>query len=266
MKRKTKFWKYDGAGNDFILMDGIEDPQLLHISEQEIARLCHRRFGIGADGLMVLSPSEEAEIDFRMKYYNSDGRPAEMCGNGGRCIAVFAYNRGHCGTATRFVADDGEHTAEIATTSMEDVWMVKLGMRDVDGGTIQRCLDGWVLNTGVPHYVQRVSDLEHFDVVGEGRKIRHREELGEEGANVNFIEDGEDGRLTVRTYERGVEDETWACGTGVTACAIVTGNRRLKAKGGDFAVDFDTDGKRYYNIKLIGPAAYNFSGEIDIDL
>ena len=90
MKRKTKFWKYDGAGNDFILMDGIEDPQLLHISEQEIARLCHRRFGIGADGLMVLSPSEEAGIDFRMKYYNSDGRPAEMCGNGGRCIAVFA--------------------------------------------------------------------------------------------------------------------------------------------------------------------------------
>lgn len=230
------------------------------LSEEEIAHICHRRFGVGADGLMTLERGSEG-FDFRMIYYNSDGREGSMCGNGGRCISAFAHLLG-LGTRLHFVAFDGPHDAEIVVWDAErNLGIVKLGMRSVAADGVRRCLDGWFLDTGSPHYVQRVDDLAHYDVVGEGRRIRNNAEKFPEGTNVDFVEELPDGRLMVRTYERGVEDETWACGTGVTACAIVTGNHKLVTRGGDFEVTFDAAGKRYENVNLIGPVSLNFTGE-----
>ena len=261
------FSKFDGAGNDFVLIDARNTN--IELTEKQVAHLCHRRFGIGADGLMTLHTAAEG-YDFEMRYYNSDGRLASMCGNGGRCIAVFAYmlGLGRKDAATgrqhmRFVGPDGPHEAEIMVwNDQADMGLVRLQMRDVVCGEVRRCLDGWFVDTGSPHYVQRVEDLENYDVVGEGRRIRYNADLFPEGTNVDFIEDLPDGTLMVRTYERGVEDETWACGTGVTACAIVSGNRRLKTRGGDFRVDFDVDDERYRNVWLTGPVAFNFKGEV----
>jgi diaminopimelate epimerase len=262
------FCKYDGAGNDFVLVDIREnDPQL---SQDQIARICHRRFGVGADGLMTLGNADGA--DFVMKYYNSDGRLGSMCGNGGRCIAAFAANLGLGSIDSQsgrrvlnFIGFDGPHSAEmILWNESANFGIVRLGMRSVPVNSVSRCLDGWFLDTGSPHYVQRVDDLEHFDVVGVGRCLRNRSDLFPQGTNVDFIEDLPDGRLFVRTYERGVEDETWACGTGVTACAIVSGNKNLLTRGGDFKVDFEPTGTAYDNVTLTGPVSFNFRGTIDI--
>lgn len=253
-----EFYKFDGAGNDFVVVDNRKGEYCL--CEEEIARICHRRFGVGADGLMTLEASGDG-FDFEMVYYNSDGRIGSMCGNGGRCIAAFAHILG-LGDKLRFKGYDGPHEAEILTWDKEQrLGIVRLGMRSVAVDAVSRVLDGWFLDTGSPHYVQRVEDLEHYDVVGEGRRLRNMVDVFPEGTNVDFIEDLPDGRLAVRTYERGVEDETWACGTGVTACAIVTGNHRLVTRGGDFRVDFDATGKEYYNVCLTGPVSLNFIGQ-----
>ena len=251
------FYKFDGAGNDFVVVDNRKGE--CRLGEEEIARICHRRFGVGADGLMLLNAAP-AGYDFEMVYCNSDGRVGSMCGNGGRCIAAFAHMLG-LGSKLRFLGYDGPHDAEIIAWDKERrQGVVKLGMRSVEKASVQRVLDGWFLDTGSPHYVQRVDDLEHYDVVGEGRRIRNIAEVFPKGTNVDFIEDLSDGRLAVRTYERGVEDETWACGTGVTACAIVSGNHSLVARGGDFHVDFDNDDMEYGNVYLIGPVSLNFEG------
>ena len=263
------FYKYDGAGNDFVILDiRNANPDL---SPSTVAHLCHRRFGIGADGLMTLDVAPQP-WHFKMDYYNSDGLLGSMCGNGGRCIAAFAASLGlgvvDPKTGQRsldFLAFDGPHHAEIVLwDDVASFGIVRLGMKDVAGDSIRRCLDGWFLDTGSPHYVQRVQDLEHFDVFTQGRRIRNIQEQFPEGTNVDFIEDLPDGRLMVRTYERGVEDETWACGTGVTAASIVSGNRNLLTKGGDFKVDFTTNGSSYSNIRLTGPVSFNFKGEIEI--
>lgn len=254
------FYKFDGAGNDFILLDARE--RRIALAPEQIERLCHRRFGIGADGLMLLLGGEGG-FDFRMRYYNSDGYPADMCGNGGRCIAMFAHLLGAAGSTMRFVADDGPHTAEILDWDGRR-GTVRLGMRDVPAGSVLELLDGWMLNTGVPHYVQRVDDLEHCDVVGEGRRLRHHPALGPEGANVNFVQLMPDGILHVRTYERGVEDETWACGTGVTACALATGCRQIEARGGSFQVDCTRTPDAFTQVFLTGPVALNFKGEAEV--
>ncbi len=252
------FHKFDGAGNDFVVIDNRAGD--IHLATDQIARLCHRRFGIGADGLMTLDSADAEGVDFAMHYYNSDGRLGSMCGNGGRCIAAFAHVLG-LGRELRFEAFDGLHDATIQLWDTDRrLGIVNLGMRPVDAGSVRRCLDGWFLDTGSPHYVQRVDDLEHFDVVGEGRRLRYMAEVFPEGTNVDFIEDLPDGRLMVRTYERGVEDETWACGTGVTAAAIVSGNRSLVTRGGDFRVNFDPTGSAYNNIRLIGPVSLNYTG------
>lgn len=252
------FFKFDGAGNDFVVVDNRKGE--CRLGEEEIARICHRRFGVGADGLMLLNAAP-AGYDFEMVYCNSDGRVGSMCGNGGRCIAAFAHMLG-LGSNLRFLGYDGPHDAEIiAWDKARRQGVVKLGMRSVEKASVQRVLDGWFLDTGSPHYVQRVDDLEHYDVVGEGRRIRNIAEVFPKGTNVDFIEDLSDGRLAVRTYERGVEDETWACGTGVTACAIVTGNHGIVTRGGDFKVTFDATGEEYKNVYLIGPVALNFVGE-----
>lgn len=264
---KLHFYKYDGAGNDFVLLDIRDnDPQL---TTGQIAHLCHRRFGIGADGLMTLQKAD-APYDFEMKYYNSDGRIGSMCGNGGRCIAAFASRLGlgskDADTGHRrldFIGFDGPHSAEILMwDESASVGLVKLGMRSVECNGVTRCLDGWFLDTGSPHYVQRVDGLETYDVVGEGRRLRNLAEVFPEGTNVDFIEDKPDGRLFVRTYERGVEDETYACGTGVTACAIVSGNKRLVTLGGDFRVDFESTGTAYEKVFLTGPVSFNFEGDV----
>lgn len=258
MQNRLKFWKFDGAGNDFVIIDNRErDPQL---TTEQVARICHRRFGVGADGLMSIDRGPEG-YDFEMKYYNSDGRLGSMCGNGGRCIVACAYMLEIIDGSTRFLGYDGSHEAKmIAWDREERRGVVELGMRDVKSTEVRRCLEGWFLDTGSPHYVQWVSDLDHFDVVGEGRRLRHHEEFPQ-GTNVDFIEKAPDGTLKVRTYERGVEDETWACGTGVTACAIVSGIGRVTAVGGDFEVRYARRGDNYEEVRLIGPVSCNFEGE-----
>lgn len=250
-----EFYKFDGAGNDFVVVDNREGRYSL--TESEIARICHRRFGVGADGLMTLDAASDG-YDFEMHYYNSDGRMGSMCGNGGRCIAAFAHQLGF-NRQMHFKGYDGPHDATILTWDGHQ-GVVRLGMRSVATDDVKMLADGWFLDTGSPHYVQRVVDLKHYDVVGEGRRLRHRTDLFPEGANIDFIEELPDGRLAVRTYERGVEDETWACGTGVTACAIVGGNHCLVTRGGDFQVDFEDTGMVYGNVWLTGPVSLNFTG------
>ena len=245
-------------------------------TDEQVAAICHRRFGVGADGLMTLETTAHEDYLFEMRYYNSDGHLGSMCGNGGRCITAFAYmlfnEKGKMKDEKpvptgfsyfishfSFLAYDGPHDADVLAWDGH-VGLVRLGMRSVAVDEVRRVEEGWFLDTGSPHYVLRVNDLEHYDVFGEGRRLRHRTDLFPEGANIDFIEDLPDGRLYVRTYERGVEDETWACGTGVTACAIVTGNRRLVTRGGDFRVDFSPTGTAYEQVKLTGPVSLNFTG------
>ena len=261
------FYKFDGAGNDFVLVDARR--RSVELSADEIAHLCHRRKGVGADGLMLLCDAADG-YDFAMRYYNSDGHAADMCGNGGRCISLFAHllgmgSRVEDGVRLRFVAADGSHEATILRwDESRGQGLVRLGMRDVPKQGLRHVLQGSLLNTGVPHYVQQVEDLEHYDVVGEGRRLRHHGEMGAEGANIDFIEVQKDGSLCIRTYERGVEDETWACGTGVTASALVTGISRIHARGGDFEVTFNATPDSYVDICLTGPVSYNFKGVFSI--
>ena len=259
------FSKYNGAGNDFVLVDNRQDD--IRLTADQIAHICHRRFGVGADGLILLGAPADG-YDFVMQYFNSDGLPADMCGNGARCIVAFAHTLGFGhpvdGKPTfHFLAGDGPHQAEIIHFSpASQSGLVTIHMKDVDN--ITSCLDGWLLNTGVPHYVQFVNNLDTLDVAGEGRRIRHLPQLGPQGANVNFVQLQPDGRLDVRTYERGVEDETWACGTGVTASAIVTGCNNIRTRGGDFSVSFQRTANTATAIRLTGPVALNFTGQINL--
>ncbi len=262
------FSKYEGAGNDFIVIDNRSGgfcprPEL-------IARLCHRRFGIGADGLMTLSGGG-GESPCRMHYYNADGSEGEMCGNGARCFALFMEHLGIGGARKEFVATDGPHTADVAVSGA-DTGEVEVRMKDVDD-----VADGegwWFLNTGVPHYVE-FTDIEKVDILGRGHDICHDLARFPEGTNVNFAEAEREGVLRMRTYERGVDDETLACGTGATAVAIAAhhalGHRcngyTLKLPGGGLHVRFDYDeqGGRYENIFLKGPARRVACGRFDTE-
>lgn len=264
MRKSIDFYKFDGAGNDFVIVDARQNG--LELSSEEIARICHRRFGVGADGLMALHEGGTG-CDFEMRYYNSDGCSAAMCGNGARCIAVFAYllGIGSGSKELRFAAQDGMHHAEIVGWDADcRRGTVCVGMKAVSKSEMRPLLDGVRLDTGVPHYVQWVRGLDGFDVVGEGRRLRRHPLFDPAGANINFVERQGDGSLHVRTYERGVEDETWSCGTGVTACALVSGTRRIRTAGGEFCVDYvETDGG-YSDIRLTGPVSLNFIGTISI--
>lgn len=260
---KIPFYKYQGAGNDFILVDNRE-LSVDHHNPALIARLCNRRFGIGADGIMFLQ--EREGYDFEMVYYNADGQPSSMCGNGGRCIVAFARFLGVIDLETDFLAVDGPHHARISASGD---W-VSLHMIDVK--TLNRDADAYVLNTGSPHYVQLTSGLEAKDVYHDGYAIRNNETYKAEGINVNFVEPLADGYF-VRTFERGVEDETYACGTGVTAVALAmakhheqTGhiNTPVKVLGGRLNIRFDYDGDLFSNIYLEGPAVQVFAGEVEI--
>lgn len=264
---RLNFWKYEGAGNDFVLLD-LRNTNFEPSAEQ-VAQICDRRRGVGADGLMILGRSQEC--DFSMRYFNSDGPEATMCGNGGRCIAWFADRLGIGGHKKRFEAIDGIHTAEILSRE-GSVARVRLGMVDVEG--VEVCPDGDVLlDTGSPHLVRRVDSLE-MDVVGVGRALRYDAKTAPtRGANINFVEVLGEGRLALRTYERGVEDETLACGTGATATAIAIAHTLqptarhfcLSALGGELEVEFTTeDHSRYENIFLTGPARMVFEGVVEI--
>ena len=260
---KTPFYKYQGAGNDFIMIDnrrmGID-----HHQPELIARLCDRRFGVGGDGIMFLQ--DRNGYDFEMVYYNADGQPSSMCGNGGRCIVAFARFLGIINDGTNFLAVDGPHHAKIS----EDGDWVSLQMIDVDH--IDEDGDAYVLDTGSPHYVKMVAGLAGKDVYHDGYAIRNSHSYKTKGINVNFVEPTVDG-FFVRTYERGVEDETYACGTGATAVALAMARHQqqtghittpVKVLGGDLKIHFDYNGKVFNNIYLEGPARQVFSGEIEI--
>jgi diaminopimelate epimerase len=256
---KLTFYKYHGTGNDFVIIDNRDG--LITLSEKQIAFICDRRFGIGGDGLMMLQ--SRAGYDFEMFYSNSDGRPSSMCGNGGRCLVRFAFDRGFQKNIYRFIAVDGEHEAEI-----KGEW-VNLKMNDVD--KIENYHSNCVLNTGSPHFIKSVTDVRSLNVFEEGRRIRYSEHFKVEGINVNFVEQFND-RIYVRTYERGVEDETFSCGTGVTAAALVFAHNSngfnhvdVETRGGKLAVEFDKIGEHsFQNVWLCGPATFVFQGEITI--
>lgn len=251
------FSKYQGTGNDFILIDNRVDP--VSLSREEVAFLCHRRMGIGADGLMLLETTPDA--DFHMVYYNSDGNESTMCGNGGRCITAFAHRLGLIREQTVFTAIDGRHEALIHSDGS-----VSLHMKDV---SLIETWDGYyTLDTGSPHFVQEVEDVRQRDVTGEGRAIRNWDIFQPKGINVNFVQVLEPERLFVRTYERGVEDETLSCGTGVTAGAIaLTGNNtgtfntHIQTLGGNLRVSFRKEtGTSATEVVLTGPATHVFDG------
>lgn len=254
-----EFYKYQGAGNDFVMIDNR--TKTFPKNTETIAKLCHRNFGIGADGLILLE--EDENTDFRMIYYNSDGNESTMCGNGGRCIVAFAHKLGIFKNETNFTAIDGLHNASIKNG------IVSLQMIDVKNITVKN--DSVFTNTGSPHHVQLVENLSDFDVFSEGRKIRN-EIYGTEGSNVNFVEQLNNNTFKVRTYERGVEDETLACGTGVTAVAIAMHKTEktsathinLSVEGGQLAVSFDVGNGVYKNVYLIGSAEFVFLGSIKV--
>ena len=260
------FAKYEGAGNDFLLIDlrtagFVPEPQ-------RIAALCDRHFGVGADGLMTLSADEAGGCV--MHYYNADGSEGEMCGNGARCFVLFARHLGlFDGTEFRFTATDGPHTATLGRID-GPAGEIELGMIPV--GEVRRSGDGWFLNTGVPHYVEFVEEVDAVDVVGRGRALRYDLERFPQGTNVNFAELAADGRIRMRTYERGVENETLACGTGATAVAIAAHFVRrpdrqafeLELPGGRLSVRFRaSEAGAYTDIFLKGPARRVFIGQLD---
>lgn len=271
MRNAVTFYKYQGAGNDFLIADNRDGS--LRLSPEQVARLCDRRYGVGADGLMLLETSDR--YDFRMVYYNSDGSGGMMCGNGGRCIVAFAADRGV--KNFEFEAADGYHKAEILSDD-GIIKTVRLKMTDVleikayeylEGMPIPS--EGYFLNTGTRHYVRLVEDVENCRLFAEGRLIRYAREFQPEGVNVNFVEPCGD-YLKVRTYEKGVEDETNACGTGIVASCLAAWSSRamepqhigpdrfrydVRAKRDALAVEFtQKDDMLAADVWLTGPAAY----------
>lgn len=257
---QIQFYKYQGTGNDFIILDN-RDQVYSELTTDQVSLLCDRRFGIGADGLMMLNLKEG--YDFEMVYYNADGRESSMCGNGGRCLVKFAHNVGIRKDMYYFLAVDGEHEAEIALDGI-----VSLKMKNVNGIRVSH--GDFILDTGSPHYVKIVRNVMEYDVLRKGREIRYSSAFAEEGINVNYVEQKNDDEIIVRTYERGVENETFSCGTGVTAAALVCYHNEngfndvtVRTKGGKLTVEFDRiNDDQYENIWLCGPAEKVFEGNV----
>ncbi|MCC5937424.1 MAG: diaminopimelate epimerase [Lunatimonas sp.] len=254
-----QFYKYQGTGNDFVMIDD-RDNRFESDNLALIQKLCHRRLGIGSDGLIILRNA--TGFDFEMIYFNADGSQS-MCGNGARCAVSFAHFLGMCDVSTQFLAVDGAHHAEIFGDEVRLEMIPVREFKDVEGDTF--------IHTGAPHHIRYVENLSHYPVVKEGAKIRYNKELYPEGTNVNFVMPNPDNSLQVRTYERGVEDETLSCGTGVTACALLYGKENglnevsIHTKGGLLRVSFEDDGNGgFHQIQLIGPATQVFSGTIAI--
>ncbi len=254
-----KFYKYQGTGNDFVMIDNRQQ-NFDKNNTKLVASLCDRRFGIGGDGLILLE--NHSNYDFKMVYYNADGNESTMCGNGGRCLVAFAKQLGVISNTAVFEAVDGIHHAIVEGD------IVRLQMQDVTD--INKANGHIFLDTGSPHHVQFEDDIESFNIKVDGSKIRYGAPYFEEGTNVNFVKKLSDKAFRVRTYERGVEDETLSCGTGVTAVAIAmhalneTSNNivDLKVEGGNLQVSFDVENGIYKNVWLIGPAKFVFEGTI----
>jgi len=263
-----RFSKYQGTGNDFIMIDNRSSVlRNLENTSSLIARLCNRKFGIGADGLILVNSSTAS--DFEMSYYNADGKIGTMCGNGGRSCVAFANSLGLIKESAVFTASDGLHEAFIVNKEKEQT-LVKLKMKDVEG--IIKNEDYFVLNTGSPHYVCFKKEVEKLNVFQEGRNIRYSKLFEKEGINVNFAEVKENG-IFVRTYERGVEDETLSCGTGATAVAITASIAhfckphfcQIIALGGKLEVSFKQQNENLFtDIWLQGPVSCVYKGEINI--
>ncbi|MEI6817687.1 MAG: diaminopimelate epimerase [Bacteroidota bacterium] len=262
---KIPFSKYQGTGNDFILIDNR--TSFLTFYKELVKMLCDRHFGIGADGLILLQ--NHPDNDFEMVYFNSDGNESTMCGNGGRCITAFAKRLGIIDKEATFSAIDGEHCS-IILDETNQMMNVKLKMNDVSD--IELNEQYIFMNTGSPHYVELVDDIDTMNVFEKGKAIRNNDRFKAQGTNVNFIQT-KDNELFVRTYERGVEDETLSCGTGVTAAAIASSIWKLNEAndhcltntlGGKMKVHFERNGTSYCNVWLEGAATFVFEGTIDL--
>ena len=258
---EINFSKYNGAGNDFILID--DRKNFIVDNKSLISYLCDRHFGVGADGLIILKESNN--YDFEILHYTSDGNLGSLCGNGSRCAVLFAYNKNIIGRKTVFKAFDGIHSAEIL-----DDELIKMEM-NVNSDIVSNSYGTW-LDTGSPHLVIEKDNIDKLDVNNEGRLIRYSEFYKKEGVNVNFNEKISDDQFKIRTYERGVENETLACGTGSTASAICmnflgrtkSGKITMKCKGGDLNVQFNSSNKGYEEISITGPAKLVFDGRIKV--
>lgn len=248
------FYKYQGTGNDFVMIDNREN--LIDRNDLPlVSKLCNRRFGIGADGLILIEKARY--MDFEMVYFNSDGSQS-MCGNGARCAVKFSADLGIISDTATFLAIDGEHSAYIKNELVH----LKMGKT----GSLESREEDVFIDTGSPHHIRWVKDLDNYDVYGEGKKIRYSDLYGNAGTNVNFVEAKE--VVKVRTYERGVEDETFSCGTGVTAVALALSEKgyhspvKMITKGGELQVSFRKENGSFSDIYLIGPAKQVFQGEV----
>jgi diaminopimelate epimerase len=256
-----QFYKYQGTGNDFVMIDD-RTSQFDKSNHELVALLCDRKFGVGADGLILIR--NHTDYDFEMIYFNADGHEGSMCGNGGRAIVRFAHDLGAIGDETRFIAVDGEHLASVTPET------ISLKMMDVS--TVEEEQNFFFMDTGSPHYVEFLDeDLTKTNVFEKGKAVRYSERFKAIGTNVNFVEKKGENSLYVRTYERGVEDETLSCGTGVTACALASSYLgmqspvAIKTLGGNLSISFNKNMKGFENIYLIGPAKKVFKGSIEID-
>ena len=273
MATTLHFWKMNGAGNDFVMLDNRDGA--LALSGDTIAKLCDRHRGVGADGLLLVEPASDG-ADFRMRYYNADGGEAEMCGNGARCFARYAnLLAGGALKTLSFETLAGLISAEFlgdqVRINMSQPHSLKLQQTlDVKGDSLQV----HSVNTGVPHAVVFVSDLENVDVRGWGAGLRYHEAFKPKGTNANFVKVVDANSIEIRTYERGVEDETLACGTGMVACALIhhelngaTSPVSVKVRGGDtLQIGFEKQGDAYSNVTLLGPADFVFAGELAVEI
>ena len=272
VSRAVRFWKLEGAGNDFLGLDGRAGG--FKLKRQQIADLCDRRRGVGADGVLVVEKPKVRGADFRMRYYNSDGGEAEMCGNGARCFALLARAvSGRKGNELRVQTQAGLLTLRMSgrevQVSMTEPTKLRLGKKVV---VLGRKLVVDFLNTGVPHAVLFVRSVRSVDVAKQGRAIRYHSAFAPSGTNVNFVEIGRGNRIHVRTYERGVEGETLACGTGVVAASILSNLRRglrspilVTTRGGDnVRVGFSMENGHARKVTLQGPARIVYTGVIHV--
>ncbi|MDR0802595.1 diaminopimelate epimerase [Fluviicola sp.] len=255
------FVKYQGTGNDFIMIDN-RSGEWNKLAISDIQKLCDRRFGIGADGLIKISSTEG--YDFEMDYYNSDGSKS-FCGNGARCSVAFAHELGILTNPVKFMAIDGIHEA------VKSNGLISLKMNDVS--SICTSGEDYILNTGSPHFIHFADDVSDFDIVAYGKEIRYSERYQQEGINVNVVHQMDAASFEIRTYERGVEDETLSCGTGVTAAALAFGEKngisgefeyKVKSQGGELSVKFTRNSKGFSDVWLIGPAVSVFKGNLNV--
>ena len=265
-----RFIKMNGAGNDFVMLDNLQGD--IHLETGQIVRICDRHRGVGADGILLLEKAANG-ADFRMRYYNADGGEAEMCGNGARCFARFAHKVAGAAGRISFETPAGVIGAELhgdsVTLQMSDPTDLRLNVPlriDGEDATVH------YINSGVPHVVVLVSRVEMVHVFTQGGSIRRHSEFSPKGANVNFLEKTGPRSISIRTYERGVENETLACGTGVVASALIfallekaSGPISVRVKGGsDLAVGFEREGEKFASVTLSGPAEFCFEGTIDV--